>query len=123
MRELGEATTPGSVGLLLGAFLGPPLVWLAGLQAAYSFASLACDHAWPRWPIALVLVVAAGAVVATIGIAWRAWRSSGGGLAGDDLAGGHRTRFLAIGGVVLGAQFLAVLAVQALAAMVLAPCH
>jgi hypothetical protein len=121
-HEGQRVVTPAALALFV-ALLGPPIVWLTALQIAYAFAAFACDL--ERSPLLLhATTVAALAVVAvTAVIAARHLRRSGIHRLVDADTSGHRARFLALGGVVLAAQFAAVLLAQELAVVVLAPCH
>jgi hypothetical protein len=101
------------------AFLGAPITWLATLQAAYSFASFACDAGRSRGPLHAVAALAVAAIVIGMLIA-RTHLRRGGAISG---ATNGRRRFLAIGGLVLGAQFLVTILAQDLAVLLLAPCQ
>jgi hypothetical protein len=121
-HEGQRIVTPAAL-MLFVALLGPPVVWLTALQIAYAVASYACDLETSRLPLHVTTVAALAIVVVTAALAVRSLRRSGIRRLVDADASGHRSRFLALGGVVLAAQFAAVLLAQELAVVVLAPCH
>jgi hypothetical protein len=96
------------------AFLAAPIVWLAQLQVAYTVAAFACDAGRSRASMHVVAALAVGAVVVSMLIARRYLRERG---------SGERRRFLALGGIVLGVQFLAAILAQDLAVLLLSPCQ
>ncbi len=104
------------------AFLGPPLVWLTTLQAVYWFAAYACDADRSRGPIYLMVAVGLGLVLASMLAARRRLAVVDASTVTPARARA-RARFLAIGGLVLGLQFVAAIVAQALGAALLAPCQ
>ncbi len=121
-HEGQRIVTPAALALFV-ALLGPPIVWLTALQIAYAFASFACDLEMSRLPLHATTVAALAIVGVTAVVAARSLRRSGIRRLVDAETSGHRARFLALGGVVLAAQFAAVLLAQELAVVVLSPCH
>jgi hypothetical protein len=112
-----------SGGALLGfAFLGPPLVWLTTLQAVYSFAAYACDADRSRGPIYLMVAVGLGLVLVSMLVASRRLAALDATATAPPRVRARR-RFLAIGGLVLGLQFVAAIVAQGLGAALLAPCQ
>jgi hypothetical protein len=116
------SSAPAAFRLFLG-LLGPPLVWLASLQAIYGVASFACDLGISRLPMHAITIAAAIAIAAATASSWQSLRRSGIRRPVDAEAHGHRSRFLAVGGLVLAAQFLVVIVAQGLAVVFLAPCQ
>ena len=121
MAARSEDVTPGAIALLFLVFLGPPLVFLAALQANYALAAFGCETDRTRAPFLLITFAALALVLVLTMLARRRHARHGGGEA-DDRAAGHRSRFLAVGGLALAAQTAAVLLAQALAVLVLTPC-
>jgi hypothetical protein len=116
-----EARSPGAVALLFVAFLGPPFVLLAALQANFSFAAFGCDAGHTRAPFLVITLAALALVLGLTALAQWLHRRLGGGVS-DARAAGHRSRFLAVGGLALAAQAMAVLVAQVVAILVLGPC-
>lgn len=105
--------------LLLALWPTAPLVWLAQLQVSYAVAAGPCDRR-------LLVMVALGASAAMVGVvgsvAWREWRRHRAG-AVTARAGGHGSiGFIALIGMCLSVQMLAIVLLQWLAAMIVSPC-
>lgn len=118
-----------SVILLLASCAAGPAAWIGQMLLNYVLAGYACAplgvivHApQPPWTMVtplMILVQAAAVLLAVLGTvsSWRMWRSTrheaGGGGAGEMMqAGEGRTRFIAVGGLLMGLGFLVAIAIN-----------
>lgn len=108
--------------LLWTVVLAPPIVWLLSFEAVFALAPWACIF---QTKIALYLVslLAFLMEVASGVLAWSQWKKSGREWASDAVGPLYRERFMAIGGLVFGAGFAAVVAAQTIPALVLGACE
>jgi hypothetical protein len=101
-------------------FLGPPLVWYLRLNLSYILVPYACAVG----SAAVLNLVTVAALAAAAGVtAASQWRAMGG--QGDTEVEGReaRIRFMAILGVLSSATFLAVIAAEGLAILMMDPCQ
>ena len=109
-ERVGVAVRPSSVALWTGIVAGP-LAWAANLQAKFALIHYVCVNQapWIMWAItiAALLVTAFGALCS-----WRAWV--------DD---SPRVRFMAIGGLLIGAAFALSIIAMAIPDLFLHPCE
>jgi hypothetical protein len=109
--------------------IGAPLAWLLQLDVGYALASWPCfpkdqrglvpvaGFAW-TWPAMIIGMGAAVAIaLAALGVSWRAFRATE-----TELAGGGRTRFLALWGMWLGGSFALATLLTSVAFMLLPRC-
>lgn len=102
--------------------LGPPSIWATRIATSYLLVPYAC---WWGWLPVLHLVTAIALLgTGAVGVmAWRAWRTVGGGgevEIGDEAT---RTRFMAIVGMSSSALFLLVIVAEGLANLFIDPCQ
>src|SRR5205085_8563123 len=117
-----ELASPAALALFAVAVLGAPLAWLASLQWAYSLAGFACETDRGPWVFRAISVggLVCIAIVATLG--WRLLGRSGHGTPDDARTERHRSRFLAVLGLLTSTQLFLALVAQAIATVVLPPC-
>jgi hypothetical protein len=108
--------------LLIAAWLAPPLIWLAQLQLAYALVGPACtaQHRMPMYAASVVAALLAAAVGAAV---WREWRRHGSALGEARTAPRRSSSFVALVGVLVSAQFLLIIVLQAIAMTMLSPCE
>ncbi len=114
--------------LLWFGFLAAPIVWALLLFADYGTQAMSCNAGVGGGVIALwlhaITIVAALVTIAAITVAWRSWQAMGEGDGtedGTDVVGG-RTRFMALGGVIMGILFLFFILVSDIAPFYLTAC-
>jgi hypothetical protein len=109
-RDVGYATRPSSVALWTGALAGP-IAFVCALEARFALVQYVCmNHApWIPWAITIValLVTAFGALCS-----WKGWV--------DDTP---RVRFMAFGGLCIGAMFALALIAMAIPDLFLRACE
>jgi hypothetical protein len=119
MSEHAEQSQISERGLWLGLLAGP-LAWLAQLALSYPLVPLSCQVEWGAI-FHLLTLVTAMATVAAGTMAWQNWQQ----LRSDEAPGGtrpERRRFMALGGAVGSALFLATIIAQWLPVLFLSPC-
>lgn len=111
---------PGLLSLALGWTLGP-VVALANQQLIYQADMWACGRN-ARITIHLVPLLCLIVVIGTGMTAYRDWKAVGAGVDDDAADVAARTRFLALGGVVISVFCALVIVAQWAAVFVFAPC-
>lgn len=105
---------------LWAGLLAGPAAFLLNLQIAYVLAALSCDEAriWLHVTAlgTLALALAGGA------LAWRDWRSTGAGAAGDGEGAIPRSRFMSVLGMMMGVLFALIIVAQWIP-MFIIPCQ
>jgi hypothetical protein len=101
--------------------LGPPTIWLARLKLSYILIPYACATGWT-----LMLHAVTFGTLALTGfagwVAWRSWRQAGRTRESDAADTLHRTRFMAMFGLLSAGFFLAVIAAEGLLNFLIDPC-
>jgi hypothetical protein len=112
---------PIARGALWFAFLGGPIAWSAHLLSSYPLVSVACGlgSAAPLHLITALTALIAAAAAVTGALAYRRVREGGPGGLGDAFA---RARFMAIGGITMGAFFTFVILVEGFPPLLQDPC-
>jgi hypothetical protein len=116
--------------LLWFAVLGGAVAWAVHLMAAWGTEELTCaaghrSISGTSLTVVLVLMVAIpGAVaLASLAVAWRAWRQTRGIRDGDGERRLDRARLLAIVGISANLLFVAIILLDAIALAVFPPCQ
>lgn len=114
------STNTGAFELWLAIVL-PPIVWWLDQQAIDSMVPYACAGHW-RLPFHLVSLVGflISAGLALFG--WRNWKALGEEWPGEGAGVLHRSRFMAVVGVLSGSIFFLVMLGQFIAGFFLGPC-
>lgn len=117
----GVREPPASRGALWFAFLGGPIAWSAHLLASYPLVSVACrlQTTAPLHVVTVITATIATAAAATGWLAYRRVRTGGPAGPGDRFA---RARFMALGGLTLGALFTFVILVEGMPPVLHDPC-
>lgn len=118
MTEQEQLHDVSERGLWLGLLVGP-LAWLAQLALSYPLVPLSCRVEWGVI-FHLVTLVTALATIAAGTLAWQNWQQ----LPAEGGAGGQleRRRFMALGGALSSALFLATIIAQWLPVLFVGPC-
>lgn len=113
---------PRGVALLWFGVLAGPAAWAAHLQATYTLVPHACERGTMT---AVHAVTAASLVLALAGaaVAWRSWRLTGAAAPGGEGGVVGRSRFMALGGLVLALYFTLLIAGEAIPGFLVPPCH
>lgn len=119
MTENADRFQVSERGLWLGLLAGP-LAWLAQLALSYPLVPLSCRVEWGAI-FHLVTLVTALATVAAGTAAWQSWQQLH-TEPGADRARHERRRFMALGGAISSALFLATIIAQWLPVLFLSPC-
>jgi hypothetical protein len=106
-------------GLWLGLLAGP-LAWLTQLAVSYPLVPLSCRVEWGAI-FHLVTLVTALAAVGAGTVAWQNWQQLRADERGDH-AQLERQRFMALGGAISCALFLATIVAQWLPVLFIGPC-
>jgi hypothetical protein len=101
--------------------LVPPLAWMASQQLSYALVPWVC-HGGPHVLLHAVSWAAIAVTLLAALVSWSAWRDSGARYPTDEGHTEGRQRFLGWVGMLAGGVFLAVLAVQEAANLVLGAC-
>jgi hypothetical protein len=124
-RRIAAADSGGgtvSVGRLLFAVLGAPVIWGLHLLLCYFLVTLECITAW-RGAEAAVLAVTAVAVAGSVAagrVAWKGWKDHSGGRLDPDE--GEWVPFLLLAGVAASALFTLVVVTAGVAPLFVATC-
>lgn len=119
----GAPAAPGRAGhdaLAVLAFLAGPVAFALDLSASY-FLVPRVHAGGSRAPLHAVTLLALAVLAAGAAAALRVLRRPAGGAKRLEARVAARTRFLALGGLLLAAFFLGVLVAEALPALLLAP--
>ena len=114
-------STRGLFELWAGFLLGP-IAWAKHLAVSYFLAGVACDSRWNLW---LLFTSVTFLAMTAVG-AWLAWRSYN--VTGREWPRGDadgvliRSRFLAVGGLILSALSALLIVAQTIPMLVLPPC-
>ncbi len=109
----------GTALLWFGVLVGP-IGWAVRLQASYMLVTSACA-AGSQLRIHLVTVVTALFALAGAFVAWRCMRALGEGSTAASGAGG-RSRFMAVGGIVISIWFFVQILVEGMPALIVGAC-
>lgn len=115
-------TQPRGVARLWYGMLAGAAAWKLQLVVNYAVVPYAC---WHRVEALNHLASLATFVLALSGawVAWGSWKETGGGWDADDLGGPvGRSRFMALGGMALGALFALLILGQWVPNLFLSPC-
>ncbi|HXH12048.1 MAG TPA: hypothetical protein VNP04_20065 [Alphaproteobacteria bacterium] len=112
---------PRGIALLWIGVLAGPLAWFLHQQVSYVLATLRCSDAamlvlHVATAMALLIALAGG------GIAWTSWRRTDGEWSARGGGTVARSRFMALGGLLLSALFFLVIVAQGLPNFFLSPC-
>jgi hypothetical protein len=112
---------PAGIFALWFGILGPPTIWLARLKISYILVPYACwTGLTPMLHAVTLLTLAATAWAGWV--AWRSWSLAGRTEHADLATVLHRTRFLAMVGLLSAGFFLAVIAAEGLLNFLVDPC-
>jgi hypothetical protein len=123
MRADADKYFTGRRGLLSlwGGLLLAPIAWLLHQQSSYLLVYWACGSGrtflFHLGTLALLLVAAAGTY-----LAWTAWNDSGREWADEGGRVADRSRFLALGGLLLSGLFATVIFAQWIPTFLVDPC-
>ncbi len=109
------------IALLWIGVLAGPLAWFLYQQVSYMLATLSCA-ATATLVLHAMTAVALLIALAGAGIAWKSWRRTGGEWPARSGGTVARSRFMALGGLLLSALFFLVIVAQGLPNFFLSPC-
>jgi len=112
---------PRGIALLWIGGLAGPLAWFLHQQVSYGLATLNCA-ATATLVLHAMTAVALLIALAGAGIAWMSWRRTGGEWPARSDGTVARSRFMALGGLLLSALFFLVIVAQGLPNFFLSPC-
>lgn len=121
MAEQARTQPAVSEGALWLGLLGGPLAWLAQLGVSYPLVPPSCAAGWGA-AFHMVSLAAALVAAASGAVAWQSWRRLRGG---PEARGARLQRqgFMALGGALASALFLATIVAQWLPVLFLSPCE
>ena len=99
-----------------------PVVWLCSFEARYAWVPWACTF---QAKLALYLIALLSLVLNAVAglIAWRQWKLIGVEAPGETGGAIGRSRFMALGGLVLSASFSLVIVAQTIPEVMLGSCE
>lgn len=102
--------------------LGGPIVWLSSFEARFAWVPWTCTFQ-TKFALHLIALAALLLCAACAFLGWREWKSMGEG--GPDSAGGAlpRSRFMAIGGMILSLGCAMIVVAQTIPEFVLGACQ
>lgn len=119
--ERGSPLPPGRAGhdaLALVAFLSGPIAFALDLSLSY-FLVPKVHFAGSRWPLHAVTLLALAVLAVGVVAALRVLRAPAAGATRNEARVAERSRFLAVGGLLLCAFFLGVIAAESLPKLLL----
>jgi hypothetical protein len=123
MREKADRyfVEPRGLLTLWGGFLIPPVAWVLHHQFSYLYTYHACNsgNMWlfHAGTLLLLLFAASGSF-----LAWRAWKDTGQRWPDEGGAVADRSRFMALGSLILGGLFVLLILAQYIPTFIVDPC-
>lgn len=121
MNDASQKESRATLAALWFGLAAPPLAWFIHLNVSYVVGSYLCEVD-ATWALHVATLLALALSAAGVVVSWRRWRATSGRVdmeAGNSLA---RSRFMAIGGFVMGVLFTFTIALAGVVNFFLDPC-